>query len=570
MTIDWDVPIVTNDGVTLRADVYRPTSPGPHPVLMTYGPYAKGLPFEVGYPKQWEGLLRDHPEVAKNTSSRYANWETVDPERWVPMGYVCVRVDSRGCGRSPGFVDPFCERETDDYFECIEWAGTQPWSNGKVGLLGVSYYAMNQWMVAAKRPPHLVAICPFEGASDFYRDACRHGGVLSTFWISWYPKQVMSVQHGLGQRGHVNPNTGEFISGPLELSDEELQKNRIDIRAAQVDAELITDPYFQGRVADLERIEVPVLSCGNWGGQGLHLRGNVEGYRRAGSKEKWLEMHGLEHWTEFYTDYGVNLQRRFFDHYLKGEENGWGSEPPLQLQIRHVDKHVERKESEWPLARTQWTKLYLGDGLSEQPFPTSGVNSFDAMQGSLNFALPPLPAETEVTGPVAAKIFARTTAKDLDVFLTLRAFAPDGKEHLIVSAVDPKAPITQGWLRASHRKLDVTKSKPYQPIHAHDELLPVEAGETYELDVELWPTSFVYPKGYQLVLTISGSDFTHGLPGPHPLLYGKPQMGSSVFLHDDPLDRSEKRFSGTTTVLSGGETGSYLLLPIIPSTKETK
>ncbi|MFD2499928.1 hypothetical protein ACFSTI_15160 [Rhizorhabdus histidinilytica] len=121
----------------------------------------------------------------------------------------------------------------------------------------------------------------------------------------------------------------------------------------------LIDEYFEARIPDLSRIEVPVLSMGNWGGMGVHLRGNVDGYVRAGSERKWLEMHGLEHWTEFYTDYGVDLQRRFFDHFLKGIDNGWDREPPLQLQIRHVDGYRKRKEAEWPLARTEWTRFYL-------------------------------------------------------------------------------------------------------------------------------------------------------------------------------------------------------------------
>lgn len=358
MQIDWDVEIPMDDGSVVRADVFRPQEEGRYPVLMSYGPYAKGLPFQVGFPAQWQSLTAKHPEILNGSSGKYANWETADPERWVPLGYICIRVDSRGAGRSPGVIDSFSPREAQDFYDCIEWAAQQPWSNGKIGLAGVSYYASIQWIVAGKRPPHLAAICPFEGFSDFYRDVVRHGGMLNTFMIEWYPMQVTNVQHGLGRRGHVNPNNGVPISGPAELSDEQLIANRVDIDAMQVGSELITAGYFDGRRADLPAIEVPVLSCGNWGGQGLHMRGNIEGYLHAGSKQKWLEIHGLEHWTEFYTDYGVALQRRFFDHFLKGEDNGWDREPPIRLQVRHTDKFIERAEFEWPLARTSWTPMY--------------------------------------------------------------------------------------------------------------------------------------------------------------------------------------------------------------------
>ena len=153
MLIERDVPVTMDDGVVLRADVFRPPGPDRHPVLLSCGPYAKGLAFQEGYPDQWHQLASQHPDVTRGSSNVHQNWEVVDPEKWVPDGYACVRVDSRGAGRSPGRLDPFSPRETRDLYECIEWAAGQPWSTGRVGLTGVSYYAMNQWQVAALRGP---------------------------------------------------------------------------------------------------------------------------------------------------------------------------------------------------------------------------------------------------------------------------------------------------------------------------------------------------------------------------------------------------------------------------------
>jgi putative CocE/NonD family hydrolase len=145
MSIDWDVDIPMDDGAVMRADVFRPAEDGRYPVIISYGPYAKGLAFQEGYPDQWNRMVEDHPDVAAGSSNRYQNWEVVDPEKWVPRGYVCVRIDSRGTGMSPGFVDHFSPRETRDFYECIEWAAVQPWSNGKVGANGIWRSTSGMW-----------------------------------------------------------------------------------------------------------------------------------------------------------------------------------------------------------------------------------------------------------------------------------------------------------------------------------------------------------------------------------------------------------------------------------------
>src|SRR5262249_49879583 len=228
LRVDWDVPIEMDDGLVLRADVFRPLEEGAYPVILSYGPYAKGLHFEDGYPDQWRIMCTEHPDVPAGSSNIHANWEVVDPEKWVPHGYACVRVDSRGTGRSPGYVQHFSPRETKDFYDCIEWAGVQSWSNGKVGLSGISYYAMNQWQVASLQPPHLAAMCAWEGAADWYRDSTHHGGLLSTFWANWYEHQVETVQYGLGERGPRSRATGELVCGDETLSEEELAANRAD------------------------------------------------------------------------------------------------------------------------------------------------------------------------------------------------------------------------------------------------------------------------------------------------------------------------------------------------------
>lgn len=566
MRVDWDVPIELEDGTILRADVYRPDDREPHPVILSYGPYAKGLAFQEGYPDQWRLMTTEYPEIEAGSSSRYQSWEVVDPEKWVPHGYACVRVDSRGAGRSPGFLDAFSDQETRDLYECIEWAGVQDWSSGRVGLSGISYYAINQWQVAALQPPHLTAMCPWEGAADHYRDMTYHGGILSTFTANWYPAQVTTVQHGLGEAGARNPNTGELVAGPETLGDDELRANRVDL-GEQVRAHPFDDAFHQKRSPDWSKVTVPFLSCANWGGQGLHPRGNFEGFLRAASKQKWLETHGLEHWTHFYTDYGRELQRRFFDHFLKEEDNGWDAEPPVLLQVRRPgDRFEQRKENEWPLARTQWRHLYLDAErralTDELPSDTASV-SYPGLGEGVTFWLPTQPDEVEITGPVAAKLFVSSETNDADLFLILRVFDPDGQEVTFRGTLDPHTPVAQGWLRASHRKLDPALSLEYRPYHPHDASEPLTPGEIYELDIEIWPTSIAVPPGYRVALSVQGRDYEYG---GEPINVGWFVMqGCGPFLHDDPRDRPPEVFGGGVTIYTGASHPSHLLVPVIPS-----
>ncbi len=566
LIIEWDVGILMDDGLVLRADVFRPAASGRYPVILSYGPYAKGLPFQEGYPDQWRRLSEGHSEVLRGSTGRYQNWEAVDPEKWVPGGYSCVRVDSRGAGRSPGFLDPFSPRETRDFFLCIEWAAAQRWSSGKVGLSGISYYAINQWHVASLQPPHLAAMCPWEGAADWYRDMVRHGGIVCTFWDNWMKKQVITVQHGVGDRGPINPHTGQSVAGPEMLSDEELAANRADLHRAVLSHPL-DDDYYRQRSPDWPRVTVPFLSAANWGGQGLHLRGNIEGFMRAASTEKWLEVHGREHWTEFYTDYGLGLQRRFFDHYLKGVDNGWERQPRLLLQVRHVDGFVPRAEEAWPIPRTRWTRFYLdaaSKALLPQPVSANGALEYEAQGEGVTFSTPPLAQETEITGPVAAKVFVSSSTADADIFVVLRVFAPGGREVDFQGALDPHTPIGQGWLRASHRLLDPALSTDWRPYHSHDRVELLTPGQIYELDIEIWPTSIVIPASHRVALTILSKDFERPEAGLWMKTFANEMRGSGPFLHDDPEDRPTAVFGSRHTIHTGGTYASYVLLPVIP------
>ncbi len=565
MRIEWDMPIPMDDGLILRADIFRPPGEGKFPVILSCGPYAKGLSFADGYPSAWQRMVAAHPDVAAGSSNLYQAWEVVDPEKWVPHGYACVRVDSRGAGASPGRIEPFSPRETRDFYHCIEWAGTAAWSTGRVGLNGISYYAINQWHVAALNPPHLAAMCVWEGAADWYRDMTHHGGILCTFWDNWFDMQVKTVQHGLGRNGPASRATGDPACGPETLAAAELAANRAAF-GAEILAHPLDDAYHRARSPDFSRITVPLLSAGNWGGQGLHLRGNVEGFLQAASAEKWLEMHGLEHWTHFYTDYGRTLQRRFFDHFLKGCANDWPSQPRVLLQIRHPDRFAPRAENEFPLARTQWTKLYLdlAAGALGPETSRAATQSFPAMGDGLTFLTAPLAAATEITGPAAARLFISSTTADADIFVVFRVFTADLREVVFQGAIDPHTPIAQGWLRASHRACDPARSSEFRPWHMHQAREMLAPGEIVPLDIEILPTSIVAPAGARLALTVRGRDYEHGASGGRLSNFKNELTGCGPFLHDDARDRPAELFAGWTTLHQDAERKPYLLLPVIP------
>jgi uncharacterized protein len=571
MRIDWDVSITMDDGVVLRADVFRPVTDGQYPVILSYGPYAKGLAFQDGYPSAWQRMAEKHPDVAAGSSNLYQSWEVVDPEKWVPHDYACVRVDSRGCGCSPGYIDHWSPRETKDFHDCIEWSAVQPWSNGKVGLSGISYYAINQWHVASLQPPHLAAMCIWEGCADFYREMTHHGGILCTFPENWYDMQVKTVQYGAGERGKRSRVHGELVCGPETLSEQELARNRSDFGRVIFEHPL-DDDHHKARSPVWSKVTAPFLSAANWGGQPLHPRGNFEGFGRAASKQKWLEVHGIEHWTHFYTDYGRELQLRFFDHFLHGKNNGWDRQPKVYLQVRHPgEKFVARAENEWPLRRTKWTKLYLdpeSGALDEKVKTRKAVQSFEAMGDGVTFLTEPFKHATEITGPSALKLFVSSSTADADLFVVLRLFTGDMKEITFQGAIDPHTPIAQGWLRASHRKLDKKLSKPYRPYHAHDTKQPLKKGQVVELDVEIWPTCIVAPAGHRLGLTIRGRDYVYpGASGGKLSNFKNELTGCGPFLHDDLRDRPPEIFAGTTSLHFGQGRRPYLLLPVIPPQK---
>lgn len=353
------------------------------------------------------------------------------------------------------------------------------------------------------------------------------------------------------------------------MSEEELAANRTDI-VRDFKSHPLDDDWTRVRSAKWENVKIAVLSAGNWGGQALHLRGNVEGFVRAATQNKWLEMHGREHWTLFYSDYGIDIQKRFFDCFLRGDDSGWVNQPRVLLNVRRPGEHFERRAEEaWPLPDTQWTPVHLdaaGRALGDKPAGSSAAISFDATGPGVTFMGPQLEDEIEITGPIAAKLSISSSTTDADIFLVFHVFDEAGKEVTFQGSMEPLSCVGKGWLRASHRKLDPNLTLEYRPYHTHDEVQPLVPGQIYSLDIEVWPTCIQIPKGYRYGLTVLGRDFFHEDKGVEYDNFGQSagRNGSGPMIHDDPDDRPLEIFGGTTTIHFGPECQNSLLLPVIP------
>lgn len=566
MLFDHDVPVTMTDGLKLRVNIYRPEKPGHYPVLMLMGPYGKdtSMADAPAYKASWAKLIAKYPDLCKQSSCRYIRFEAPDPERWVANGYIVIHADVRGAGASPGVLDPFSPRETEDYATLITWAAHQPWSSGKVGLLGTSFQAINQYQVAALKPEGLAAILPWEGAFDQYREIGYYGGILNVAWEYWWTHQVVPNQNGNAQTPFVDSiNGGKDTGAPL--SPEVLMQNRVDPVGA-IGKHPFDDDYYRQRTPDGSRITVPMLDVANW------TDWSTAGYLTAASRQKWLRIQTGDHLTPFYSDEALALQKRFFDHFLKGVNNGWEKEPRVAVQVRRPDGTAWRHAAAWPLPGTQWEHYYLDAtngsmGLDlEHAMPAQ--KDYPGLGDGLTFTTTPFAEETEFTGPIGVRLWVSSSTADMDIFAALRLIDPQGRDVTFTGNSDPNVPLDLGYLRVSHRAVDTSRSTVYQSFHPHLVSEPMTPGQLYPVDVEFTePTSIVIPKGYRLALTIQGKDFGYG-PGAnivHANDYALPDAHNSGLFFAAHPNREPALYGGTDAVATGGDHASYLLLPHIAS-----
>lgn len=498
LVVDRNVHVPMRDGGWLAADIYRPRVQARHPVLLVAS----------GYPKKLDHL-------PSNPAYRFR--ETSAFEWWVAHGYAVVRTDARGSGESTnGQWDFFGPGEQCDLYDSIEWAASQPWANGRVGMLGQSYFAQVQWLAAVNRPPSLACIAPYDGLVDIYRDLAWHGGLFSQdFVANWAARQIHLNNLAFEPQPPANVMRFDVLG--------ELIRHRLD------------GPFYRTRSAfwRLSDIAVPVYSIGAWEKVRLHTRGNVLGYERIAHVPRKLLMLGGDAQATFHTEPLMRELERWYARWLKGVDNGIEREAPVRIYVQGKNAGF-REEAQWPIARARVTELYLRpDGLGpEQPqlehvrsleYPR---NDFLRDMGSVAFETPPLDADTEVSGPIKLVLFVASDQREADIAVTLAEHSAAG------STV-----VTRGWQKASQRALEPSLSTLLRPFHPHQSEEPLTPGEVYEVEIEIWPTSWRFARGNRIVLTIGNGDRTH--------FYGFK--------------------AGRDSYHFGGRFPSRLLLPVIPA-----
>lgn len=506
-TVDCDVMVTMRDGVRLACDVYRPKAPGKYPVLYAVAPYIKD-------------------SIYLPTMSVFRYRETGNIAKWISRGYIYVHADVRGSGKSEGVFRPFCKEEQTDLYDMIEWCAAQPWSTGKVGMFGESYYGMVQWAAAAQNPPHLACCAPYDACNDLYRHFCYKGGILYIgFGNHWYSNSVRN-RHFLDYPEH--PQRNDYMS--YDFLRELLLHPTFD-------------DYWKVRHFDLSAIKVPVFSIGNWAGTTTHLNGNLQGFMQAQGPKKLLVNVGDP--QKLFLDPKMEEQLvRWYDYWLKGIDNGIMNEPPVRIFIRNGGGY--RDEQEWPLARAKTRNLYLSPGPSgsveslndgklswdapkgqakptsytypdpDWTFPGTGsavrgkVGLLHTTRKILTFTSDPVVENFEVTGPIAFNLWASSSSTETQFLVKIYdqpELAPDLAAAIkLVDVAPPAQLVTEGWLKASHRALDPARSTPTSPYHSHTKSEPLEPGKIYPFQIEIWPTCWVFKKGHRIRVELMAFD----------------------------------------------------------------
>jgi predicted acyl esterase len=508
--VDQDVAVKLRDGITIYVDVFRPDGSAGEkdlPTVLAYTYYGK----RSNPPGQDNFTLG----VPANSCSNMCVFEGPDPAYWCKQGYAVVNAEGRGVGNSEGNFPWLGKQGAEDCYDTIEWVGTQPWSNGKVGMFGNSALAMVQWDVAALQPPHLACIAPWEGGTDLYREYNTDNGLPAID----FNRFIWKVFRGPG-----------YILDNVAMAEEYPFMNA----------------YWESKIPDYEGITVPAYITAGW--QHIHLRGAMNAFMNIKSDKKWLRTHRDFEWPDSYMWWNLEDLKRFYDRYLKDIRNGWEATPTVRIDVMDAfdyDYQVGRPEHEFPLARTQYQKLYLDStsgAMSPQPAATASKATYDAEQGRATFDIT-FEEVVELTGYAKVRLWVEADGSDdMDLFVTIMKLDEDG-QWLPSNVMGQPHPGSVGKLRVSQRELDARLSTGFQPVQAHRKSEKLAPGEVVPVDIAIYPISKIWHKGQQLRLQIAGRYFREGWFEPFTW---------------DLLNK------GQHIIHTGGRYESYLQIPVIP------
>lgn len=505
--VEEDVPIKARNGEIIRVDVYRPDAEDEaFPGLLAIAGYGKSSQAVDIPPQPFESHIFDH------------TIEAGDIEFFVSRGYAFVVADPQGIGTSTGeWHGAYSKQEHEDGYDVIEWMAEQDWCNGRVGMSGISYYGFLQLLVAGEQPPHLEAIMPIEANDNQYRHTYR-GGILQPFYFD--------LESAITYNNPVPKSYQIYDEDELEervqerLSDQQIQHNSYLVKvlttrpptAHPMFFDVLLHPYDgdfwreKSPQSKFEDIDVPVYLADPWGTYGRYTDAVFTAFTDddldVPKKASILESH---HKARFPYRKANEEMLRWYDHWLKDVDTGLMDEPPLKLNVQNTGTY--RWEEEWPLERTDWTRLYLNrfDELAETPErdrdlpPDPLVHrppTVTTQQPSLRYTTDPLPGSLEVTGPIALTLYAQVDSPDAHFITKLWDQPPAGERRLV----------TQGRLKACFRTLKEEESEPWKPVHDFTEPDPIEPEEVYEHFIGLIRTSYRFGVGHQLELEIKTMD----------------------------------------------------------------
>ena len=398
VVLEKDVAVTLRDGVTIYVDVFRPAGTEKVPVLVAWSPYGKSRGNAPQYIELF-GLLGMDPSKLTGLMK----FEGPDPGFWCAQCYAICNPDSRGAYHSEGDARWWSRREGEDFHDLIEWLGVRDWCNGKVGTTGNSYLAIMQWFAAAEQPPHLAAIAPWEGLSDVYRDFIARGGIPDLA----FPRQITSAFVGNNQREDL---------------------------VAELEAHPLLDAFWQTKIPAFERIGVPAYVVASYSNS-IHTPGTFRGWRSMASDEKWLRIHNNMEWPDYYEEASENDLLRFFDHYLKGVENGWRETPRVRYAVMDLEGGdlLNQPAGQFPPEDFPPTRIFLDATAGalgfDQP-PGEATASYDAVadENGVSFTMR-VDAATSFVGYPKAVLFVEADGHDdMDLFVFLQKLNAEGEQ----------------------------------------------------------------------------------------------------------------------------------------------